>query len=354
MAVESSALRDAILAFSSAHRANHADTESSRASLRWGAASLKACSIKSLRREISSIADTHPATVFAACLMLCVCALCHDNEDYNSWRMHLLGARAILPAIRAGPSDSKHLDPSNFFLQRRYSLLEAVASLTRDGFQAQDLTLNPYGASSQPSQIFFDHYCGCYTDVLEILSQIGAVAWERRQIEHTNCVLLSFSDADFELEALDLESRLVRMLERDLNTRPVFAAGFEDTLDEKQAMEFTYCNIICEYAALINFYTRIRKLSSPAEEVQQPIKRIIHLTQQLEPTSGLSPVLGLNTALFTAGCHAIGEDRAIITNLLSSFHQATRNHNMINTLDVLNMMWNQTDQGYDQTYGMYR
>src|SRR4051795_3576182 len=54
MAFEDPALRHAIFAFSSAHKASQTDSENSRGSLKWHAASLRNKSIGQLRQEIVS------------------------------------------------------------------------------------------------------------------------------------------------------------------------------------------------------------------------------------------------------------------------------------------------------------
>ncbi|KAJ6100153.1 hypothetical protein N7467_001688 [Penicillium canescens] len=220
-----------------------------------------------------------------------------------------------------------------------------VASLTPDGFPAGDLSYESSETSSQPSRVFFDDYAGCYPEIFEIFHQIGAVSWERRQREHDSYNFVPLSDPDFELQAANLESRLLEMIERDKSTRPCFSPSLQETLDEKQALEFAYCNLLLEYTALIHIRTQIMSLDSEAVEVQQPVKMIIHLVQQLEPPSGLSPVLGVNTALFIAGRYAFGADRTIVQSLLIRFHRKMYNYNMINAMDILDLIWRQVDSG---------
>jgi hypothetical protein len=344
MAFKDPALRYAIFAFSSAHKANQTDSESSRGSLKWHAASLRTKSIGQLRQEIVS-GHNRLETIFATCLILCLGTLCHENEEYNSWRTHLQGARAIMSAIYAAQSDSTNLDPSISFLRRRYSLLEMVASLTPDGFPAEDSSYGSFITSSQPTRAFFDDYAGCYPEIFEIFHQIGAFAWERRQREHDSYNFVPLPDPDFELQAANLESRLLEMIERDESTRPCFSPSLQETLDEKQTLEFAYCNLLLEYTALIHIRAQIMNLDSEAMEIQQPVKMIIHLVQQLEPPSGLSPVLGVNTALFIAGRYAFGADRTAVQSLLIRFHRKMYNYNMINAIDILDLIWRQVDSG---------
>lgn len=345
MALEVSALRNAIFAFSLAQRASQEEAESFRNLLTTRSASLRTTSIGQLHQQITLEGESRPETVLATCIMLCLSALCHDNPDYNSWRTHLQGARAVVPTIRAARQGSTTLDESVYFLERRYSLLQVVASLTPNGFQAQDLDRGLCITSLQPSQVFFDDYCGCYPDVLDMLRQIGAALWERRRLNQGCSDPMVLSEADLESETTDLENRLLAMLERDEITPPSFAPGLEEIIDQKQAQEFAYCNLICEYAALIQLRAELRGLGSEDLAVCQSVKRIIRLAQQLEPPSGLSPALGLNTSLYTAGRYASGEDRTAIQELLARFYQTSHNYNMIHTLRFLDLIWKRVDSG---------
>ncbi|KAJ5319887.1 c6 zinc finger domain containing protein [Penicillium antarcticum] len=250
-----------------------------------------------------------------------------------------------MSAMSAAQSDSTSSDSSISFLRRRYSLLEMVASLTLDGFPAEDLNYGSSETSSQPTRVFFDDYAGCYPEIFEIFHQIRAVAWERGQRERNSHDFVSLSDSDFYSEPANLESRILAMIERDESTRPCFSPSLQGTLDEKQTLEFAYCNLLLEYTALIHIRTQIMSLDPEAMEVQQPVKMIIHLIQQLEPPSGLSPVLGVNTALFIAGRYAFGADRMTVQSLLVRFHRKMYNYNMVNAMDILDLIWRQVDSG---------
>jgi hypothetical protein len=214
-----------------------------------------------------------------------------------------------------------------------------VASLTPDGFPADGLSYGSSGNLPQQTRIFFDDYAGCYPEIFEIFHQIGTVAWKQRQ-RHD-----SFNSLEFRLEVFGLENRLLAMIERDKSTEPRFSPSLQKTLDEKQTFEFAYCNLLLENTALIHVRTQIMGLDPEAVEVQQPVKMIIHLVQQLEPPSGLSPVLGVNTALFIAGRYAYGADRTIVQSLLIRFHRKMYNYNMVNAMDILDLIWRQVDSG---------
>ncbi|KAJ5753465.1 uncharacterized protein N7511_007618 [Penicillium nucicola] len=279
MAFEDPALRHAILAFSSAHRANQKDSETS----------------------------------------------------WESLKLHA--------------SASVLSDPSVSFLRRRYSLLEMVASLTPDGFLAEDSNYESPETSQQPYRVFFDDYAGCYPEIFEVFHQIRAISWKRQQKEHDSYEMIPLYDPQYELDAINIEGRLLAMIKRDESSRPCFSPSLQDTLDEKQTLEFAYCNLLLEYTALIHIRTQLMSLDSEALEVQQPVKMIIHLIQQLEPPSGLSPVLGVNTALFIAGRYAFGADRLTVQSLLIRFHQKMFNYNMVNAMDILDLIWRQVDSG---------
>ncbi|CAI7629551.1 unnamed protein product [Penicillium glandicola] len=343
MAFEAPALCHAIIYFSAAYKAAQIEDQGQRDILIRHAASLRTASLSYLRQDILSVESRRPEPIFATCLMLCLSALCHDNKDYSTWRTHLLGARAMLPLVHDVTTSASDPDSSTIFLQRRYDLLETIASLTFSGLQPLVLNDRPLDKIPQPTQVKFDDYCGCYTDVLGILRHIGAISWGSWEQEHEVAGSAALPEADYELEAVQLEAKVLAMIERDSDTRPTFDLAFQNTFDEKQTLEFAYCNLLCEYAALIHIRTQMRGLESDSADVQHPVKMIISIAQQLEPPSGLSPVLGINTALFLAGRHALHTDRTAIRQLILCLYNKIHSQNLVHTLRILDYFWEQFD-----------
>lgn len=97
----------------------------------------------------------------------------------------------------------------------------------------------------------------CYNEVLDMFRHIGAVAFDRRKLDVTpqNSIL---SPSDFELEGQSMESALLRMIHRDNNLPPRFLPRVQEMLNAGQVGEFTICNQIYEYTALLHVLTQTR------------------------------------------------------------------------------------------------
>lgn len=323
LAAASSAVLHSILAFAAAHRAAHITTDVESRRLSFQAASLQTKSIHDLQAEVMAVKQ--PAAVLATSLMLCLGVLCHGGGDYSSWRIYLLGAKASLYAL-CGSKSTSNMDqiPVNY-LKRRYELLETIAMLSPGGFPAIDTAR--LETQTYQTEVFLDDHSACYTDVLNILRQIGVAILDKFGMQHDRQTSLPSTD-NYTVTADELEAKVCQMIARDQNTAPVFRPGIFETMNATLAKDFAICNKIYEYTALLLIRVRLRQKRLDSLEVVAVIKNIIHLGRLIEPRTVLSPGLGLNTAFHTAGTYALDEDRRDIKELLLSFYQKTRSYSM--------------------------
>ncbi|KAH6962401.1 fungal-specific transcription factor domain-containing protein [Ilyonectria sp. MPI-CAGE-AT-0026] len=341
-------LLSAILSYSAAHRmADH--SQSTQPNDKILAASLKLESIQQLRREVGSSASP-PEGTLATSLMLLQCIAAYQDDDFASWRLFLHGARTALAVTMGSRSRLAETRSSSSlrYLRDRYQLFELIAMLSPGGFHAydaiEDELPDPEGdatAATPGLNIFLDKY-GCSTDVRRLLRNISALAWEHRRLTNSNestlpTSMLSFLDVH--QEATSLETELVSMIERDNQFRPLFVPSILNMLTEDQVFEFITCNQIYEYMLLTFLRTEVMGMPTARDEVQKLIREIIRLTSLLEPSRGLSPSTGLNTALFIAGRHALPDDRPAIMSLLSYFFSRTLNYNMVRAQIELMRYW---------------
>lgn len=297
-------------------------------------------SITILHEGIANSVEFSPVVVMGSSLMLCLCALFCDNDDYNSWRIYLRGAKAAFHAACSMRGRSSTNESLAKYLRKRYLLLEVVAMLSPNSFEALDMDSNgsakmrrqSYPQPQSPSpEIFLDDHVACYTDLFNLLRVVGAIAWERRQLQlhgdlRENNLL---SDADFAAEADNLEAQVYDMMERTNSAPPVMLPRVKAVLDPRQIEEFSICNQVYECYALLQIRTEIRCLEPHEPPVQELVQKIIELVARIQPRPGLSPALGLNTALFSAGQYALVEHRTAIRRLYQHLYAETHNRNLI-------------------------
>ncbi|KAM5352823.1 hypothetical protein ACJ41O_005545 [Fusarium nematophilum] len=341
MAVEVPSLLNAILAISWSHRSLAKGQHSQNAGHEAQAMQLKMKSIHCLRYEIESTRGMHPAAVLATSLMLCQCVLSHNLGDYNSWRVFLEGAKVALAGVCG--ADSSADDTTTRYLRDRYALFEMIAMLTPRGFPARDLVADSDSRHADISEIYLDDKIGCSTDTLRLFRTISALAWERTQLQTLSNGDSMLTLQDLENEASNLEDELLEIIKRDEQQPPDFYPGVREMLSQEQMNEFSACNQIFGYTALIHLRKEVKQLDSRSSSIQDPIRKIVSLAAAIEPPRGLSPGLGLNTALFIAGCEAQPEERPAILNLLSALHESTGNYNMVHAKRELEACWSRSD-----------
>lgn len=372
-ALAAPALLHAISAFAAAQQATYANNAHDRMRLNMHELQSRMRSIQILQEGMAGGEATSPAVVLGSSLMLCLCTLYGGNDDYGSWRIYLRGARAAFAASSArgsgyGSDGSNGRSPARGavenrnnplarYLRKRYNLLEVLAMLSTNSFEALELgdgdsdygcdKASSAGESLDSPQVFFDDHVACYTDLFNLLRVIGAVAWERRQKQQqaaqerqagtggTNASGEAtannlLSEADFAAEADNLEAEVRRMMARNRKTPPVLRPSVRAVLDSAQIAEFALCNEVHEQYALLQIRAEIRGWPSDDPRVQQPVQQIMELATRMQLRSGLSPALGLNTPLFGAGQHATTPmQQAVVRSLLEGLYAKTHNRNLL-------------------------
>ncbi|KIW64824.1 hypothetical protein PV04_09731 [Phialophora macrospora] len=340
LSLEVSALLHAVLAFSAGHRASIGENEDRTRMFKMQLVTTRNQSIRELHHNLDPLNSSHLEATLATSLMLCLCALRYDEEAYNSWRIHLNGARATISAISRLPNSESLQSSTRFsYLKKRYTILETIALQGLNGFHARDLDYEIAKQDAQPAEVFLDDYVGCATDVLEMFQEVSAVAWETRRARAADGKELVLSQHDFDLEAFNLETRLLQMIDRDRKSSPVFCPGVQAMLSPRQIADYVLFNELVQYTVLLVIRRRIRRLSPSNSLVQECVGKIIQLANFLTPSNGLSPGLGLNEVLFAAGCSCLEPDRDSIRRLLNSFYHSTQNHNTILALRILEEHW---------------
>ncbi|EFX04287.1 c6 zinc finger domain containing protein [Grosmannia clavigera kw1407] len=371
------ALLYAISAFAAAQQATYAHDAHDRMRLNMDELQSRMRSIRILQEGMAGGQATSPAVVLGSSLMLCLCTLYGGNDDYGSWRIYLQGARAAFAAScsrggeRSGNESNKGRmsggeaengnNPLARYLRKRYNLLEVLAMLSTNSFEALELgdgdkdydydynKASLRGDTPEPPQVFFDDHVACYTDLFNLLRVIGAVAWERRQRKRqaeqdqqagtgknsgsssrTAPANNLLSEADFAAEADNLETEVRRMMARNRKTPPVLRPSVRAALDPSQIAEFALCNEVHEQYALLQIRAEIRGWPSDDPRVQQPVQQILELATRMQLRSGLSPALGLNTPLFGAGQHATTlAQQETVRSLLEGLYTKTHNRNLL-------------------------
>ena len=129
----SNALLYSLLAFAAGHQASRTTDEVEKRHFRRQMIQLETKSVRDLLGEIS-LQLRSGLPLMASSLILCLCSLCHEGDDYISWRAHLRGVKAAFSIISATEFAGKESQIE--YLTKRYQLLEAIAMLTAKGFEA--------------------------------------------------------------------------------------------------------------------------------------------------------------------------------------------------------------------------
>ncbi|KAI9745924.1 MAG: hypothetical protein M1818_000605 [Claussenomyces sp. TS43310] len=344
MALKIPSLFSAIMALSQIHKDSYNTTSPASEDGNRRIQQLSTSSMQSLRQELQSVETATTESTLATILTLCMCDIHTGGNKSQSWRVHFDGARALLTAM-GHPKNFKDAPRGSTrkFLERWYISIEALAALTAKGLPTGQLRSGEM-LSDASEDVYLDDYFGFSTDLISVFREIGAAAWERRRMSSQPSEGRQLSEADFE-EEINLLERLIKdMISRDDASPPRFYPGVAAILSEQQMQEFALGNKAYQHTALIHLYRRVRQLPASSVQVQDSVKTIIECTSAIKPSSGLSPCIVLTTPLFTAGCEAIGPDRAIVADLLSRLYRSVRVKNIQQALDYLQLHWKKANE----------
>jgi hypothetical protein len=293
-------------------------------------AKLKAKSIEQLRRELQDPNLSSSDALLATVRTLCQCEIHSGSDGGSAWRVHVKGAKALMGAVQQG---KRHKAAIPRLLYRWYGALDSLAALASWGHDSTECSNSQEPLQEPTIDVYLDDYNGYSTDLSLILGKIGAAVAVGRQ-KH-----LPASTIELESQAASLESSIYRIMERDNSRSPIFYPGVIEKLSAQTIQEYALCNEAYQHTALIHVLRQLRNLPRLHSQVQRSVKRIIECVRSITPLSGLSPAIVLTTPLFTAGCEALEEDRAVIRGLLTRLYEMLRIRNIRVTLEVLENYW---------------
>lgn len=300
-------------------------------------------SLTALRSDLQERNPSKSIPLMATIRTLFLCEVHIGGDRPRTWRAHFEGAKALMQSVEAwnGPS-TRDRNNAAFFLRRWYSNTESMVALTADGLcNGQLARFSPPALLHNGETIdgILDEYTGFSTDLFPVFQEIGAAAWERYKAENDPNYETLLTEEDMEAEAVSLEQTVLSMIEQDKAKPPRFYPGLEEKLSAEQINDFKLSNEAHQQMALIQIYRRLSKLPADSSEVQTAVRRILECVDAITPTPGLSPLVVLTTAIFTAGCEATGEDRDLVRKILQRMFELLRIPNMRRSLEVLETFW---------------
>ncbi|KFZ00341.1 hypothetical protein V500_01084 [Pseudogymnoascus sp. VKM F-4518 (FW-2643)] len=335
------------MALSALHRSTLIDGMPTNFDLDALVSSFMASSLQNLRHELQAKEGVSKYALLTTIRTLCVCEIHSGRADARSWRVHVEGAIALLGTTRA-MSDISSADDreSQWLIDSWYASIESLMALTtRRGLSsAQIEQFGPRALlrGTQAENRYLDIYTAYSTDLNDSFKEIRAAAWKRRRLNANGDKAIVLSNWDLDEEADWLESSI-----RSMTGNSAFRPNDLQVLSQHEVQQFEACDETYYHTALIHILRRVRQLPRSDLRVQASVKRIIECCLKISPADGLSPWVMLTTPLFTAGCEALGEDRAMVRQLLKSMYDSLRIRNIQRSLGILEMSWSNKEDNDD-------
>ena len=347
MALQTPSLLYATMALSALHRSTLIDGMPMNFDLDALVSSFMASSLQNLRHELQAKEGVSKYALLTTIRTLCVCEIHSGRADARSWRVHVEGAIALL-GTTSSMSDTSSADDreSQWLIDSWYASIESLMALTtRRGLsRAQIEQFRPRALlrGTQAENRYLDIYTAYSTDLNDSFKEIRAAAWERRQLNTNGDKAIVLSNWDLDEEADWLESSI-----RSMTGNSAFRPNDLQVLSQHEVQQFEACDETYYHTALIHILRRVRRLPRSDLRVQASVKRIIECCLKISPADGLSPWVMLTTPLFTAGCEALGEDRAMVRQILKSMYDSLRIRNIQRSLGILEMSWSNKEDNDD-------
>lgn len=316
-----------------------------------------ALSLEHFRNELQNPSTRGSDALLATARTLCLAEIHSGAIHPNSWRAHIEGARALMGATAAGQQGGGGGEAEGFrwYLDRWYRSIVSLTALTGNGPPIGGVTDQAELPAAQPegsSPDYLDDYWGFTVHLSAVFRGIGAAAWRRHQ---SRSLQDGSEEVSIQNEASALEFSVHQLMDREAGTIPTFYPGIVEGLSAECIREFILCNEAFQHSALIQIHRRLRKTPTSSPAVQASVKRILECTEEIGPSSGLSPWVMLTTPLFIAGCEARGEDREKVRGLLALLHDTIRVPNVLQSLKFLEQYWaNQMDEKEDWSHYLDR
>ncbi|KAK5046053.1 hypothetical protein LTR84_008510 [Exophiala bonariae] len=339
MAIQIPSLMYGTLALSALHRFTLLNTVPETFTPEAMISNLMSRSLKHLREELKTHSPQSRHLLLHTIRTLCVCEIYSGKAD-SAWRIHVDGARAILSSMQSASRQSE-TDGERWLTSRWYSSMEALTALTDRG--AVDTTDHDGQALSTGAELlhsrnqFLDIYTGYSSDLNAVFQDIGLLARRRESLLASSDLV---SSANLQTQSDRLEAMLHEMIRRDRDEGLKIPSDV--FLPKAQLKQFNACNVAYQYSALIHIHRRLQDKRRDSEEVQSSVQKILDTVCGILPMEALSPWALLTTPIFTAGCEALGENRALIRNLLLKLYETLRIRNVLRARDVLEKRWART------------
>lgn len=330
------------LLFGALHKVSNTHRDIGRQQLDIRIMELRASALSLLQADLHDPGHANSAAVIATTLMLANCEL-HFDPDASFWRSHFECASLLLADARRRESDEPDTIGLWRLINRLFSLLEFLVSLPAPGPSKS----MPAVSKAYPEELPFvesvgviDGNLACSQDLLGVFTWITALQDMRIYSQDFDALELGqLSDHYVAANASELV-RIVRfMMARDEATPAILSDELAGQCDESQTEASRMANCVAHHIALIFLHRCGLELDREADAVKSSVASIVHLADAMPKHSGLHPSIVLTTALFVAGCEAIGRARSDIRSLLQGQYEITRNQSAKRTLQQLERLW---------------
>ncbi|OAQ96975.1 hypothetical protein LLEC1_02220 [Akanthomyces lecanii] len=341
------------LLFGALHKASMTHPDINRRQLDIRIMELRASALSLLQAELHNTGQGNSAAVIATTLMLANCEL-HFDPDASFWRSHFECASLLLADARRQESDEPDYIGLWRLIDRLSSLLEFLVSLPAPWSSKSTPAISkayPKELPSVESIGTIDGNMACTRDLLGVFTWITALQDMRRFSRDCEISQLGQLSAYYVTENASELVRIVHlMMARDEVTPAVLSDELAGQCDESQIQAFRMANCVAHHIALIFLHRCGLELDRGADAVKSSVASIVQLADAMPKHSGIHPSIVLTTALFVAGCEAIGRARRDIRSLLQEQYAITRNQSAKRTLQQLEILWGlaQDDSGADK------
>ncbi|OAX78682.1 hypothetical protein ACJ72_07009 [Emergomyces africanus] len=348
MALETPCLLVALLNLAATHRVSLGLEQSSTE-----LAFLSSASLNQLRNLISQAEFQQADATIATALTLCITDIVSHGRSLNSWRLHLLGAAAMISEqLMNLKSSLKSLSLATSLLWRWYFSMDTVSLLcgtleaspgSRVGLRIQDIFENGE----------IDDLAGFPSSLVPIFKNINrlAVKSDYPQNQHGNLnvtasLLLEQPDGSIINQCYQIISDVNLLL--TTVKQPRFRPGVDSSLTSVHRSDFTTLYETYHHVALLQLYRRVLDLPSSSPLVQGSVVQIIQRIQSMHFLDEACPGVAVLQPLFSAGCEAYEEaDRENIRRLLRRMGSRYGMGNVRSALGFLEELWSLRDDNYD-------
>jgi hypothetical protein len=240
-------------------------------------------------------------TLLATCLIWCLADIFTYRQGSSSWKIHLLGIRALLNGNRTYRYFSTQSGAIQSAMKHLYQLYQSLQTLpfipTMDILDRTTLEEVAEteggleeGISLQPR---IDGFLGYSEELLQILQRTDQLS-SRAELP------------DAKAEADILLGKMKGMIRRDEKVPLEITIG--PSLSTDDICEFDLCHKIFQQATLIYLYRRLYFLPSGSEPIQTAVRLIQTMIEKTSQGLPLHTWVAMAMPLFTIGCEAFTED----------------------------------------------